>query len=136
MSIRRVIAIVGGVSPHRGRSTLKTPGYPEQSREENQLENPICVYLQQGALVLEITYNYGDSEWPWRCKIANEKEQPQPQEQQSYAANEVDSMNIAETDALLTVNPLLIEKDRMLSEQNPQVPGEGIQEGVIEKGAL
>ncbi|KAI4874928.1 hypothetical protein NFI96_026778 [Prochilodus magdalenae] len=45
-------------------------------------------------------------------------------------------MNIAETDALLTVNPLLIEKDRMLSEQNPQVPGEGIQEAVSDEELL
>ncbi|KAL6479743.1 hypothetical protein MHYP_G00107760 [Metynnis hypsauchen] len=47
----------------------------------------------------EITYNYGDSEWPWRCK------------------------NIAETDALVSANSVLAENDQMQpEEQLPQVP--------------
>ncbi|KAL7846070.1 hypothetical protein AOLI_G00242620 [Acnodon oligacanthus] len=47
----------------------------------------------------EITYNYGDSEWPWRCK------------------------NIAETDALVSANSVLAKKKQMQPEELlPQVP--------------
>ncbi|KAL7846080.1 hypothetical protein AOLI_G00242720 [Acnodon oligacanthus] len=47
----------------------------------------------------EITYNYGDSEWPWRCK------------------------NIAETDALVSANSVLAKKNQMQPEELlPQVP--------------
>ncbi|KAL7846112.1 hypothetical protein AOLI_G00243040 [Acnodon oligacanthus] len=47
----------------------------------------------------EITYNYGDSEWPWRCK------------------------NIAESDALVSANSVLAKKNQMQPEELlPQVP--------------
>ncbi|KAL7846072.1 hypothetical protein AOLI_G00242640 [Acnodon oligacanthus] len=47
----------------------------------------------------EITYNYGDSEWPWRCK------------------------NIAVTDALVSANSVLAKKNQMQPEElPPQVP--------------
>ncbi|KAL7846096.1 hypothetical protein AOLI_G00242880 [Acnodon oligacanthus] len=47
----------------------------------------------------EITYNYGDSEWPWRCK------------------------NIAVTDALVSANSVLAKKNQMQPEELlPQVP--------------
>ncbi|KAM9446717.1 uncharacterized protein Hap1MRO34_008252 isoform 3-T4 [Clarias gariepinus] len=28
----------------------------------------------------EITYNYGDSEWPWRCKMTSSKNSPPPEQ--------------------------------------------------------
>ncbi|KAK3508200.1 hypothetical protein QTP70_017325 [Hemibagrus guttatus] len=37
----------------------------------------------------EITYNYGDSEWPWRSKTASEKHQLQPQEMSTTSSEAV-----------------------------------------------
>ncbi|KAK3566434.1 hypothetical protein QTP86_032572 [Hemibagrus guttatus] len=36
----------------------------------------------------EITYNHGDSEWPWRSKTASEKHQLQPQEMSTTTSSE------------------------------------------------
>ncbi|KAL7833736.1 hypothetical protein AOLI_G00286960 [Acnodon oligacanthus] len=61
----------------------------------------------------EITYNYGDSEWPWRCK------------------------NIAETDALVSAKSVLAEKDQMQPEElHPQFSREAAHESTEDREAI
>ncbi|XP_049342007.1 histone-lysine N-methyltransferase SETD5 isoform X7 [Astyanax mexicanus] len=94
----------------------------------------------------EITYNYGDSEWPWRCKIVNERDQLHPQEQTSNTKSEavpaqeasnsvivpalppVIEMepNITERTNLVTTSPILAKKDQQQSQpQNLQALSKG-----------
>ncbi|KAI7798716.1 histone-lysine N-methyltransferase SETD5 isoform X3 [Triplophysa rosa] len=50
----------------------------------------------------EITYNYGDSEWPWRCKLATVKKQWKPQDTATKKMGQV-SLDSADCDALTVV---------------------------------
>ncbi|KAK3541018.1 hypothetical protein QTP86_011209 [Hemibagrus guttatus] len=52
----------------------------------------------------EITYNYGDSEWPWRSKTASEKHQLQPQEM-STTSNEA----VSEADPFTPTTAVTLE---------------------------
>ncbi|XP_066497569.1 uncharacterized protein [Hoplias malabaricus] len=105
----------------------------------------------------EITYNYGDSEWPWRCKPAvintslqtvNEGDQLQPKKQIPEATCEIVpeegpvsipmptlppvremEQNVAQADTLVSPTSLLTTEDQLQPENwHPQVPRERTRE--------
>ncbi|KAG9281452.1 histone-lysine N-methyltransferase set-1-like [Astyanax mexicanus] len=59
----------------------------------------------------EITYNYGDSEWPWRCKIVNERDQLHPQEQTSNTISEAVPAQEASNSGIVPALPPVIEME-------------------------
>ncbi|XP_048857920.1 histone-lysine N-methyltransferase SETD5-like isoform X10 [Brienomyrus brachyistius] len=68
----------------------------------------------------EITYNYGDSDWPWRCKVATEKDQLHPKEQSTSSENI--------TDVGMTTNVQLLPEGQhadVLREETEEAVSEG-----------
>ncbi|KAL7846074.1 hypothetical protein AOLI_G00242660, partial [Acnodon oligacanthus] len=90
----------------------------------------------------EITYNYGDSEWPWRCKniaetdalvsansVLAKKNQMQPEELLPQVPRDATHKIKSEADVLVTTIPLLTEKDQMQPEElHPQFSREATPE--------
>ncbi|KAL7846082.1 hypothetical protein AOLI_G00242740 [Acnodon oligacanthus] len=95
----------------------------------------------------EITYNYGDSEWPWRCKniaetdalvsansVLAKKNQMQPEELLPQVPRDATHKIKSEADVLVTTIPLLTEKDQMQPEELlPQFSREATHENISDQ---
>ncbi|XP_076833160.1 uncharacterized protein LOC143478104 isoform X2 [Brachyhypopomus gauderio] len=85
----------------------------------------------------EITYNYGDSEWPWRCKAVPGKEPVASARMATLSPDKEPRQNSAEIDAEETTSAPLTMKDQLWTEEHHlQISCEVAQEAIPAKGPV
>ncbi|XP_076829569.1 uncharacterized protein LOC143485412 isoform X2 [Brachyhypopomus gauderio] len=115
------------VSPNSKMKTIRVAGKPH-----------LCLFATRSISPgEEITYNYGDSEWPWRCKAVPGKEPVASATMATLSPDKEPRQNLAEMDAEETTSAPLTMKDQLWTEEHhSQIPYEVAQEAISAKGPV